>query len=117
MSSTVSSWPNPPTAPKRDRTILLVSCTVDGAKILKYGCAVWHGTYGRENGPDSTVLKHPVPDSSVYGESLRGRTRIVLPGRSRDVSSGPIFLAVESDQDWGGVRLDAITEHTESMQH
>ena len=50
-------------------------------------------------------------------ESLKGRTRIVLPGRSRDVSSGPIFLAVESDQDWGEVRLDAITEHTESMLH
>jgi hypothetical protein len=29
---------------------------------------------------------------------------------------GPIFHEVESDQDWGEVRLDAINKHIESIQ-
>jgi hypothetical protein len=29
---------------------------------------------------------------------------------------GPIFHEVESDQDWGEVRLDAITKYMESIQ-
>jgi hypothetical protein len=29
---------------------------------------------------------------------------------------GPIFHQVEADQDWGEVRLDAITKHMESIQ-
>ena len=29
---------------------------------------------------------------------------------------GPIFHEVEADQDWGEVRLDAITKHLESIQ-
>jgi hypothetical protein len=29
---------------------------------------------------------------------------------------GPIFHEVESDQDWGEVRLEAITQHMESIQ-
>ena len=29
---------------------------------------------------------------------------------------GPIFHEVEVDQDWGEVRLDAITKHMESIQ-
>src|ERR1700722_9166992 len=30
---------------------------------------------------------------------------------------GPIFHEVEADQDWGEVRLDAITKYMESIQH
>jgi hypothetical protein len=29
---------------------------------------------------------------------------------------GPIFHDVESDEDWGEVRLDAVTKHLESIQ-
>jgi hypothetical protein len=29
---------------------------------------------------------------------------------------GPIFHEVEADQDWGEVRLDAITKYIESIQ-
>jgi hypothetical protein len=29
---------------------------------------------------------------------------------------GPIFHEVESDEDWGEVRLDAATKHVESIQ-
>jgi mono/diheme cytochrome c family protein len=104
--------------------------TVEGAKIFQHHCAVCHGTDGRGHGPDSVVLKHPVPDVTLISRRSGGkfpyqRVKKIIEGEKTGLLSqgdrempiwGPIFHEVESDQDWGEVRLDAITRHMESIQ-
>ena len=103
---------------------------VEGVKIFQYHCAVCHGVDGRGHGPDSVVLKHPVPDLTLISQRSGGkfpyqRVRGIIEGKGPGVFAhtdrempawGPIFHEVEWDQDWGEVRLDAIAKHLESMQ-
>jgi len=91
---------------------------------------VCHGTDGRGQGPDAVVLNHPVPDLTLISQKSGGRfpyqrVREIIEGKEpgllangdREMPSwGPIFHEVESDQDWGEVRLAAITRHMESIQ-
>jgi mono/diheme cytochrome c family protein len=104
--------------------------SVEGAKIFQNHCAMCHGADGRGHGPDSVVLKHPVPDLTLISQRSGGtfpyqRVRGIIEGKERGLPAhverempiwGPIFHEIESDQDWGEVRLDAITKHTESIQ-
>jgi hypothetical protein len=89
-----------------------------------------HGADGRGHGPDSVVLKHPVPDLTLISQRSGGkfpfqRVKEIIDGKEPGLLAhgdrempiwGPIFHKVESDQDWGEVRLDAITKHMESIQ-
>ena len=104
--------------------------TVDGAKTFHYRCAVCHGADGRGHGPDSVVLRHQVADLTLISQRNGGkfpyrRVKAIIEGKETGLFSGgdrempnwePIFHEVESDQDWGEVRLDAITKHIESIQ-
>jgi hypothetical protein len=77
------------------------------------------------------VLKHPVPDLTLISQRSGGKFRYqrvkeIIEGEKTGLLSpsdrempiwGPIFHEIESDQDWGEVRLDAITSHVESIQH
>lgn len=117
-------------AQKQEKTTSSARDTVEGAKIFQYHCAVCHGTDGRGHGPDSVVLKHPVPDVTLISQRSDGkfpyqRVKRIIGGEQTGLLSqgdrempiwGPIFHQVESDQDWGEVRLDAITRHVESIQ-
>ena len=117
-------------AQKQDKTTSSARDTVEGAKIFQYDCAVCHGTDGRGHGPDSVVLKHPVPDVTLISRRSGGQfpyqhVRAIIEGGKAGLVAqgdrempiwGPIFHEVESDQDWGEVRLDAITRHMESIQ-
>ena len=117
-------------AQKQDKTTSSASDTIEGAKIFQYRCAVCHGADGRGHGPDSVVLNHTVPDLTLISQSSGGkfpyqRVRGIIEGQERGVSAhvdrempiwGPIFHEVELDQDWGEVRLDAITKYAESIQ-
>ena len=119
-----------PAAQKQDKTTSSARDTVEGAKIFQYHCAVCHGTDGRGHGPDSVVLKHAVPDVTLISQRSGGkfpyqRVKEIIEGERTGLLSqgdrempiwGPIFHEVESDQDWGEVRLDAITRHMESIQ-
>jgi mono/diheme cytochrome c family protein len=119
-----------PAAQKQDKTISSERNTVEGAKIFQYHCAVCHGTDGRGHGPDSVVLKHPVPDLTLISQRSGGkfpyeRVKGIIEGNEPGLLAhgdrempiwGPIFHEIESDQDWGEVRLEAITKHTESIQ-
>jgi len=114
----------------QDRTTSSAYNTVEGAKIFQYRCAVCHGVDGRGHGPDSVVLQHQVPDLTLISQRSDGkfpylRVKEVIVGEKTGVLSqpnrempiwGPIFHEVESDQDWGEVRLEAITKHVESIQ-
>jgi mono/diheme cytochrome c family protein len=119
-----------PAPQKQDKTTSSTRNTVEGAKIFQYHCAVCHGVDGRGHGPDSVVLKHPVPDLTLISQRSGGkfpfqRVREIIDGKEPGLLAqgdrempiwGPIFHEVESDQDWGEVRLDAITKHMESIQ-
>jgi mono/diheme cytochrome c family protein len=119
-----------PAGQKQEKTTPSARDTVEGAKIFQYHCAVCHGTGGRGHGPDSVVLRHPVPDVTLISRRSGGtfpyrRVKEIIEGERTGLLShgdrempiwGPIFHEVESDQDWGEVRLDAITRHMESIQ-
>lgn len=114
-------------APDRDRP---VHNPFEGAKIFQYHCAACHGADGRGHGPTAAALKHAVPDLTVISQRNSGKfpyqhVRDVIEGTdARTVAHGdrempiwgPIFHQIEADQDWGEVRLDAVTRHLESMQ-
>jgi mono/diheme cytochrome c family protein len=117
-------------AQKQDKTASSTFNTVEGAKIFQSRCAICHGADGRGHGPDSVVLRHPVPDLTLISQRGGGkfpyqRVRKIIEGNEREFAAqvdrempiwGPIFHEIESDQDWGEVRLNAITRHTESIQ-
>ena len=119
-----------PAAQTQDKTTSSARNTVEGAKIFQYHCAVCHGVDGRGHGPDSVVLKRPVPDLTLISQRSGGkfpyqRVKQIVEGKNRGLLAqgdrempiwGPTFHEVESDQDWGEVRLDAITKHMESIQ-
>lgn len=119
-----------PAAQKQDKSTSMKTNTIEGARIFQYRCAVCHGTDGKGHGPDSVVLKHQVPDLTLVSQRSRGRfpyqrVKEIIEGEQIGMLSqgdrlmpiwGPIFHEVESDQDWGEVRLDAITRHIESIQ-
>jgi mono/diheme cytochrome c family protein len=119
-----------PAAQKQNNTTSSGRSTVEGVKIFQYHCAVCHGVDGRGHGPDSVVLKHPVPDLTLISQRSGGkfpykRVKGIVEGTESGPLAqsdrempiwGPIFHEVESDQDWGEVRLDAITKHMESIQ-
>jgi len=114
----------------QDRTTSSAYHTIEGAKIFQQRCAMCHGLDGRGHGPDSVVLKHPTPDLTLISQRSGGkfpyqRVKDIIDGEKTGLLSqgdrempiwGPIFHAVESDQDWGEVRLDAVTRHVESIQ-
>jgi mono/diheme cytochrome c family protein len=117
-------------ATQKDKTTSSERTTVDGAKIFQYYCAACHGADGRGRGPASVSLKHPVPDLTRISQRSSGkfpyqRVRAIIEGKTPGMLAhgnrempvwGPIFHEVEADQDWGEVRLDAITKHMESIQ-
>src|SRR6266536_2588323 len=110
-----AAWP-------QDRTASPAYNTIDGAKIFQYRCAMCHGFDGRGHGPDSVVLKHPTPDLTLISQRGSGKfpyqrvkdiidgekTGLLYQGDREMPIWGPIFHTVESDQDWGEVRLNAI---------
>lgn len=117
-----SSW-----APDRDQA---ARNPIEGAKIFQYHCAACHGANGRGHGPASLALKHAVPDLTLISQRNGGkfpaqRVKEIIEGKPTAPSAhgdrempiwGPIFHQIEADQDWGEVRLDAITRQVESIQ-
>jgi len=117
-------------AAQKDKTISSERNTVEGAKIFQYHCAACHGADGRGHGPASVSLKHSVPDLTRISQGNGGkfphqRVRAIIEGKGPGMPThgdrempvwGPIFHEIEADQDWGEVRLDAITKYIESIQ-
>jgi mono/diheme cytochrome c family protein len=103
---------------------------IEGPKIFRYYCAACHGTDGRGHGPASVALKHAVSDLTLISQRKGGKfpyehVKGIIEGKQpgplahgdREMPIwGPIFHEVESDQDWGEVRLDAITKYPQSIQ-
>jgi len=78
----------------------------------------------------SSALKHSSPDLTLISQRNDGkfpyqRVKEIIEGKQPAPLAhgdqempiwGPIFHQVEADQDWGEVRLDAVTRHLASIQ-
>jgi mono/diheme cytochrome c family protein len=103
---------------------------IEGAKIFRSYCATCHGTDAHGNGPAAAALKHSAPDLTVISQANGGkfpyqRIKDIIEGKqtgpvahgNREMPVwGPVFHEIEADQDWGEVRLEAVTKYLESIQ-
>jgi len=103
---------------------------LDGPKIYQRHCATCHGADGRGHGPAASALKQPLPDLTLISQRngakfpyqnvkdmIEGKPSAPPAHGTREMPVwGPIFHQIEADQDWGEVRLDAVTKHLESIQ-
>jgi len=103
---------------------------IEGSRIFQYYCSSCHGTDGRGNGPASAALRHAAPDLTVLSQKNNGKfpyrhvrnviegtdVQPVAHGDRKMPAWGPVFHEVDADQDWGEVRLDAVTKHIQSIQ-
>ena len=106
--------------------------SVKGPDLFRAHCAACHGSEGKGVGPAGVALKKKVPDLTMLAKNNRGQfpsayVRRTITGEgvsawaishgSREMPIwGPIFHQIESDMDWGNVRLDNLTKYVESIQ-
>lgn len=119
-----------PATPPQDKAGPPAHNPVEGAQIFRNYCSSCHGADGRGHGPASVALKHAVPDLTLLSQRNGGmfpyqRVKEIIEGEKPGLIAhgdrempvwGPIFHQVESDADWGEVRLDAVTKHVQSIQ-
>ena len=104
---------------------------VEGATIFQDFCASCHGKDARGKGPMSGRLKQDVPDLTTLSRRNGGKfpaarvKNILMFGGDKPEPAhgsktmpiwGPIFHAIEFDQDLGNVRLENVTKYLESIQ-
>jgi mono/diheme cytochrome c family protein len=106
--------------------------SVKGADLFRAHCAACHGSEGKGDGPAGLALKKKVPDLTLLAKNNKGQfpsayVRRTITGEgvvewaislgSREMPIwGPIFHQIESDLDWGNVRLVNLTKYVESIQ-
>jgi mono/diheme cytochrome c family protein len=116
-------------APKANGQLAPLIRSVKGPDLFRVYCAPCHGLDARGNGPAAPALKGKVPDLTLLASKNRmqfptARVRqailggIVLAAHgSREMPVwGPIFHQVESDLDWGEVRLTNLVKYLEFIQ-
>jgi mono/diheme cytochrome c family protein len=103
--------------------------SVKGSDLFRAHCAACHGLDAKGNGPLAPALKTKVADLTVLAKNNGGqfpsaRVRRAIMGDdvlashgSREMPIwGPVFHQIESDQDFGIVRLQNLTKYLESIQ-
>jgi mono/diheme cytochrome c family protein len=103
--------------------------SVKGPDLFRAHCAACHGSGANGDGPLASALKAKVPDLTALAKNNGGqfpsaRVRKIITGDdvlashgSREMPIwGPIFHQIESDQDFGNVRLQNLTKYLESIQ-
>ena len=102
---------------------------IEGPELFRAYCAPCHGLDAKGAGPGASALKAKVPDLTLLATNNRGQfpavqvrqmisgDKIVAAHGSREMPLwGPIFHQVESDMDWGNVRLENIMKYLGSIQ-
>ena len=104
---------------------------VEGATIFRDFCASCHRHDARGKGPMARSLKQEVPDLTRLSTRNGGKfpaayvRRTLMFGVEKTQAAhgssampiwGPIFHAIEFDQDLGNVRIENLTKYLESMQ-
>lgn len=103
--------------------------SVKGPDLFRAHCAPCHGADAKGNGPLAAVLKDKPANLTVLAKNTGGqfpsaRVRKTITGEdvlashgSREMPIwGPIFHQIESDQDFGNVRLENLVKYLESIQ-
>ncbi|HEV2385876.1 MAG TPA: cytochrome c [Candidatus Acidoferrales bacterium] len=103
--------------------------SLKGPELFRAYCATCHGVDGKGNGPVAPALKTKPPDLTTIARRNGGRfptarVRNIISGEevmaahgSREMPIwGPIFHQIESDRDFGKVRLENVTKYLESIQ-
>jgi mono/diheme cytochrome c family protein len=103
--------------------------SVKGPDLFRAHCAACHGEDAKGSGPMASALKAKVPDLTVLAKNNGGqfpsaRVRKIVAGDdvlashgSREMPIwGPIFHQIESDQDWGNVRVENLVKYLQSIQ-
>lgn len=103
--------------------------SVKGPELFRAHCAACHGSDAKGGGPMAPALKAKVPDLTELAKTNGGQfpsarvshtimgDEVVVSHGSREMPIwGPIFHQVESDQDFGAVRLQNLVKYLESIQ-
>lgn len=119
----------PKTQEKNSDQIEQLIYSVKGPDLFRAHCAACHGSDATGNGPLASALKAKVADLTVLAKNNGGqfpsaRVRKTITGDdvlashgSREMPIwGPIFHQIESDQDFGNVRLKNLVKYVESIQ-
>jgi mono/diheme cytochrome c family protein len=116
-------------APQSEQQFQKLIHSVEGPDLFRAYCASCHGSDAKGRGPAAAALKTKVPDLTVLAKSNGGQfpsahVRKVIIGDevmaahgSREMPIwGPIFHQIESDVDWGNVRVENLVKYLESIQ-
>jgi mono/diheme cytochrome c family protein len=125
--ATPQAAPKPQEKTKAELEQLIYS--VKGPELFRAHCAACHGSDAKGGGPMALVLKTKVPDLTVLAKKNGGQfpsarvshtimgDDVVMSHGSREMPIwGPIFHQIESDQDFGNVRLQNLLKYLESIQ-
>jgi mono/diheme cytochrome c family protein len=104
--------------------------SVKGPDLFRAHCAACHGQDAKGDGPLTPSLKTKAPDLTILAKNNKGdfphaQVRKIIIGEdvlsshgSREMPVwGPIFHQVESDQDFGNVRIENLVNYLRSIQH
>jgi mono/diheme cytochrome c family protein len=115
-------------ASKVEGTQLIQS--VEGGALFKAYCAACHGTDAKGAGPMAKWLKVKTPDLTRISSRSKGRFPLarlqrIISGQENVQSGhgtrempvwGPIFSQVESDRDWGRMRVYNLAQFIQTLQ-
>jgi mono/diheme cytochrome c family protein len=117
------------TPPNTQEQLERLIYSVKGPDLFRAHCAACHGEDAKGSGPLASALKSKVPDLTVLAKNNSGQfpsagVRRMIAGDKVAVSHGsrempiwgPIFHQIESDQDFGNVRLENLVKYLESIQ-
>jgi len=115
--------------PKTQEQLETLIYSVKGPDLFQAHCAACHGEDASGHGPLASVLKTKVPDLTVLAKNNKGQfpsalVRKIIVGEDVLISHGsrempiwgPIFHQIESDQDWGNVRVENLVKYLQSIQ-
>jgi mono/diheme cytochrome c family protein len=102
---------------------------VKGPDLFRAHCVACHGEDASGQGPLASALKTKVPDLRSLAKNNKGESRLDLVRQtiigedvlvshgSREMPIwGPIFHQIESDQDFGNVRVENLVKYLQSIQ-
>lgn len=103
--------------------------SVKGPDLFRAHCAACHGADAKGNGPLASALKAKAANLTVLAKNNGGQfpsARVSKTIAGKDVLAshgsrempiwGLIFHQIESDQDFGNVRLENLVKYLESIQ-
>lgn len=117
------------TTPDAEQQFTRLIRPIEGPELFRAYCTPCHGLDAKGAGPAASALKAKVPDLTLLARNNRGQfpvaqvrqtiigDNIVAAHGSREMPLwGPIFHQIESDMDWGNVRLENLVKYLESIQ-